>query len=373
MTNTEHNLTSVMGDLNNDQEHNMLSASRKRVVLGEITNFSNTVSAQSQTSDVNNTHSPKRPLKKKHRKDIPSQLTSRNRNNRLKKENDQDIGESSSASQKCGYSSSIYEHLRSLEIEDKRRPFHNYMEKIQTDISVKMREVLVDWLVEVAEEYRLVSDTLYLAVAYVDRFLSYRVLTRNKLQLLGVCCMLIASKYEEISPPHVEDFCYVTDNTYTKEEVVDMEEEVLKYLNFEVSTPTTKSFLRVLMRTTQQNCKKPDLRFEFLCCYLAELSLLDYSCLRYLPSLIAASAIFLSRFTIQPEIHPWNLALQCVSGYKPTDLKECVLVIHDLHLNRREKPLPAVREKYMQHKFKCVAMLSSPAEVPAHYFEAIEE
>lgn len=67
------------------------------------------------------------------------------------------------------------------------------MEKVQTDISVKMREVLVDWLVEVAEEYRLVSDTLYLAVAYVDRFLSYRVLTRNKLQLLGVCCMLIAS------------------------------------------------------------------------------------------------------------------------------------------------------------------------------------
>lgn len=116
MTNTEHNLTSVMGDLNNDQEHNMLSASRKRVVLGEITNFSNTVSAQSQTSDVNNTHSPKRPLKKKHRKDIPSQLTSRNRNNRLKKENDQDIGESSSASQKCGYSSSIYEHLRFLEV-----------------------------------------------------------------------------------------------------------------------------------------------------------------------------------------------------------------------------------------------------------------
>lgn len=44
------------------------------------------------------------------------------------------------------------------------------------------------------------------------------------------------------------------------------------------------------------------------------------------------------------------MALQCVSGYKPTDLKECVLVIHDLHLNRREKPLPAVREKYMQHK-----------------------
>lgn len=78
-------------------------------------------------------------------------------------------------------------------MEDKRRPLTNYVEKVQTDISENMREILVDWLVEVAEEYRLVSDTLYLAVAYVDRFLSFRALSRNKLQLLGVCCMLIAS------------------------------------------------------------------------------------------------------------------------------------------------------------------------------------
>lgn len=69
----------------------------------------------------------------------------------------------------------------------------NYMTEVQTDISVKMREVLVDWLVEVAEEYKLVSDTLYLTVSYIDRFLSWQVLSRNNLQLLGVSCMLIAS------------------------------------------------------------------------------------------------------------------------------------------------------------------------------------
>ncbi|KAJ0009774.1 hypothetical protein Pint_33743 [Pistacia integerrima] len=353
-----------MGDSDNGQENSTLSSSRKRVVLGEITNFSNVVC--------------ERPFKRKYGKDSQLQLTTQERNNRLKKENEEGIkqeesNESSSASRKCGYPSSIYENLRSLEMEDKRRPLANYMEKVQTDISLNMREILVDWLVEVAEEYKLVSDTLYVAVAYVDRFLSFQALTRNKLQLLGVCCMLIASKYEEIIPPRVEDFCYVTDNTYTKEEVVEMEEGVLKFLNFEVSTPTIKNFLRVFTGVTQQNCKKPDLQFEFLGCYLAELSLLDYSCLRYLPSLIAASAIFLSRFTIQPEIHPWNMVLQSFSGYKPSDLKECVLAIHDLHLNRRGRSLPAVREKYMQRKFKLVAKLSSPSEVPARYFEAIDE
>lgn len=67
------------------------------------------------------------------------------------------------------------------------------MEKVQKDVTISMREILVDWLVEVAEEYRLVSDTLFLTVSYIDRFLSYRCLSRNKLQLLGVCSMLIAS------------------------------------------------------------------------------------------------------------------------------------------------------------------------------------
>lgn len=78
-------------------------------------------------------------------------------------------------------------------MEDSKRPLPNYMQLVQTDIRADMREVLVDWLVEVTEEYRLVSDTLYLAMAYLDRFLSSHSVSRNKLQLLGVTCMLIAS------------------------------------------------------------------------------------------------------------------------------------------------------------------------------------
>ena len=56
----------------------------------------------------------------------------------------------------------------------------------------------MDWLVEVAEEYHLVPDSLYLSVAYIDRFLSQVLVVRSKLQLVGVTCMLLAFKYEEI-------------------------------------------------------------------------------------------------------------------------------------------------------------------------------
>lgn len=78
-------------------------------------------------------------------------------------------------------------------MEPKRKPLHNYMETTQVDLTADMRGVLIDWLVDVAEDYRLVSDTLYLTVSYVDRFLSYNAIKRDKLQLLGVSSMLIAS------------------------------------------------------------------------------------------------------------------------------------------------------------------------------------
>ena len=101
----------------------------------------------------------------------------------------------------------------------KRRPTTTYMESVQGDINPMMRSILLDWLVEVGQEYRLTSDTLFLSAAFIDRFLSLVDVKRNRLQLVGVTCMLVASKYEEIYAPQVEEFCYITDNTYTREQV----------------------------------------------------------------------------------------------------------------------------------------------------------
>lgn len=68
----------------------------------------------------------------------------------------------------------------------------DYVQKIQRDVNANMRDVLVDWLVEVAEEYKLVSDTFYFCVAYIDRFLSLNILSRQRLQLLGLLqCSLL--------------------------------------------------------------------------------------------------------------------------------------------------------------------------------------
>lgn len=90
----------------------------------------------------------------------------------------------------------------------------------QALINKSMRAILVDWLVEVAEEYNLVPETLFLTVNYIDRFLSSNVIVDpSKLQLVGVACMLIASKLEEIYPPEISEFVYITNSTYTGDEV----------------------------------------------------------------------------------------------------------------------------------------------------------
>ncbi|KAL9685501.1 hypothetical protein QQ045_022951 [Rhodiola kirilowii] len=161
-----------------------------------------------------------------------------------KKKKTSDIDAKSDDPQMCGaYVSDIHSYLHQMEMEQRRRAVPNYIDRVQKDVTVNMRGVLVDWLVEVSDEYELCSETLYLTVSYIDRYLSVNAVNRQKLQLLGVSCMLIAAKYEEISTPTVDDFCYITDNTCSKDEVVKMEAAVLKSLNFELGNPTAKTFL----------------------------------------------------------------------------------------------------------------------------------
>ncbi len=83
-----------------------------------------------------------------------------------------------------------------------------------------MRSILIDWLIEVHLKFKLVPETLFLTVNLIDRYLQHKQVTRQKLQLVGVTAMLIASKYEEIYAPIVKDFVYITDNAYTKEEIL---------------------------------------------------------------------------------------------------------------------------------------------------------
>mmetsp|Transcript_23430 Transcript_23430/g.73440 ORF Transcript_23430/g.73440 Transcript_23430/m.73440 type:complete len:223 (+) Transcript_23430:67-735(+) len=217
---------------------------------------------------------------------------------------------------------------------------------------------------QVAEEYKLVPDTLFLSVSCIDRYLSVNQVVRSKLQLVGVTCMLIAAKYEEIYAPQVDEFCYITDNTYSRQEVLNMERTLLTTLDFELTTPTTKSFLRRFLKAAEA-----DTKVEFLASYLAELTLVEYGFMKYMPSMVAASAVFLAQFTLNKP--PWTPTLQHYAQYQPQELIDCVKALHGVFLNARRSTLPAIREKYSLHKFKCVSSITPQEVLPEYLFEPL--
>lgn len=114
------------------------------------------------------------------------------------------------------YIEEIYAHHRDNETILAVRP--DYMVK-QPYINERMRSILVDWLVEIHVNFKLVPETLYLAVHIVDRFLEKVIVPRGRLQLVGATALLIASKYEEIYHVDLGDLEYVCDRVYNKKEV----------------------------------------------------------------------------------------------------------------------------------------------------------
>lgn len=159
---------------------------------------------------------------------------------------------------------------------------HDYMSS-QPDINVKMRSILVDWLVEVHRKFELMPETFYLTINIVDRFLSMKAVHRKELQLVGISSMLIASKYEEIWAPEVKflsflimkcafdkinvltflyafscmqvnDFVLISDNAYVRQQVLVMEKTILNNLEWYLTVPTPYVFLvRYIKASTPSN------------------------------------------------------------------------------------------------------------------------
>ncbi|XP_028815487.1 cyclin-A2 [Denticeps clupeoides] len=252
------------------------------------------------------------------------------------------------------YADEIHTHLRDMEL--KCRPRAGYMKK-QPDITNSMRAILVDWLVEVGEEYKLHNETLYLAVNYIDRFLSTMSVLRGKLQLVGTAAMLIASKFEEIYPPEVAEFVYITDDTYTKKQVLRMEHLILKVLSFELSAPTINQFLRRYF-LTQPVSKK----VENLSRLLGELSLIESDpFLKYLPSHTAAAAFVLANYTVTQGT--WDQSLVDLTGYTLEDLMPCVHDLHQMYLSAAKHAQQSIREKYKSAKYSEVSLIEPPEDL----------
>ncbi|PSR79056.1 hypothetical protein PHLCEN_2v7243 [Hermanssonia centrifuga] len=213
----------------------------------------------------------------------------------------------------------------------------------QHEINWSMRQTLVDWMAQVHLRYHLLPETLWIAVNIVDRFLSKRVVSLVKLQLVGVTAMFIAAKYEEILAPSVEEFVFMTEKGYTREEILKGERIVLQTLEFKVSHYCSPySWMRKISRADDY-----DVQTRTLSKFLTELTLLDHRFLRVKPSMVAAIGMYTARRMLGGN---WGEAFVYYSGFT----EEHLLPGHAMLVQKLVEVNPdrqCICKKYAHKKF----------------------
>ncbi|KAJ2973247.1 hypothetical protein NQ176_g6718 [Zarea fungicola] len=225
----------------------------------------------------------------------------------------------------------------------KMLPNPHYME-MQTEIQWSMRSVLMDWLVQVHSRFALLPETLFLTVNYIDRFLSYKIISVTKLQLVGATALLVASKYEEINCPSMDEIVFMVDNGYSTEEILKAERFMLSMLNFELGWPGPMSFLRRVSKADDY-----DLDTRTLAKYFLELTIMDERFVASPPSFLAAGAHCLSRLILNKG--DWSKAHVYFSGYTWSQLKPLVTMLIECCEHPRLHH-SAVYDKYCEKRFK---------------------
>uniref|UniRef100_A0A8C5MIG0 Cyclin N-terminal domain-containing protein n=1 Tax=Leptobrachium leishanense TaxID=445787 RepID=A0A8C5MIG0_9ANUR len=246
------------------------------------------------------------------------------------------------------YVKEIYSYLRQLEL---RQPVRqNYLKGME--INKSMRAILVDWLIQVHSRFQLLQETLYVTIAIMDRFLQSQPVSRNKFQLVGVTAMFIASKYEEMYSPEISDFVYITDNTFSKSQIRQMEMLILKELKFDLGRPIPLHFLR-----RASKCFKADAVNHNLAKYLMELTLVDYDMVHFNPSIVASAALCLTQNIMNSGT--WDTTLRFYTGYTKDDLFPVMkhLAKNVLEVNRNLTKFSAVKNKFSSRRWLKVSML----------------
>ena len=248
------------------------------------------------------------------------------------------------------YLEEIYINLLIQERQSGLKPKIGYM-NMQKEINEQMRAILVDWIIEVHFQFNLRQETLYMTIWIIDTYLSFHFISRKKLQLLGISCLLISCKSEEIYFPHQNKFIEVTDWAYTKEEMLIMENEILKKLNFNIVFPTSNDFYNILSKLYNFNKKQ-----YYLGKYLIESVLIDYNMIKYSASIISAACIYLvmKYFGISGYQKLYNKYI--INQNNPENvIKEAAQEICLLVENLSKSKLTTVKNKYRLNQFENVS------------------
>eukprot|EP00767_Chilomastix_cuspidata_P003569 gnl/Chilomastix_cuspidata/3690.p1 GENE.gnl/Chilomastix_cuspidata/3690~~gnl/Chilomastix_cuspidata/3690.p1 ORF type:complete len:333 (-),score=119.47 gnl/Chilomastix_cuspidata/3690:16-1014(-) len=220
-------------------------------------------------------------------------------------------------------------------------------------LSEHMVHVVIDWMLEVCIEFKLGSDTFFLACNLFHRVLSARRPGKDTLQLVAVTCLFVAAKVEVPRPPSIARFSFITDYTFSKAEILAMEAALLASLGWAVCVATQRSFIRLFGKMAGVNARNLSLMM-----YLSELSLRDTSFLRFRSSEIVTAALM---FSVQAKAVP--AAIARITGYTAAALRPCreALLTHWRHCTEGYKSTSFA--KFSRPAYFRVSMSRPPTEL----------
>ncbi|VDK47981.1 unnamed protein product [Anisakis simplex] len=215
-------------------------------------------------------------------------------------------------------------------------------------VTPKMRSILVDWLLQVHIRFHLLPETIFATINILDRYLAVGDADKSNLQLIGITCMSIASKYEEVYAPEMQDYVYITENSYSKHDIVLMEMKILSKIGVDLGRPHVIQFLRRI------SCYF-DAVLHSMAKYICENAVFDYTTCHLKPSFIAAISLWLASRLEDRELPDDIFAIARVSEEEIQEWSAVFATsLLKTHTNTK---LTALKNKYSNSKFSRVSDL----------------
>lgn len=171
-------------------------------------------------------------------------------------------------------------------------PMIPFFDLVQNEVTQKMRFILAEWLFDVCIRFKFCPETIFLALALTDRYMMVQRIPRSEAQLVGVAALVIASKYEEVYPPEVKDFVYMSANAFTNGDIIRMERQVFVRLQFGVTVATLNSISTALL--AEQDPKPCELQ-AMICYYICVVMVVATHLGQHSQANLAATAVYMSR------------------------------------------------------------------------------
>ena len=247
------------------------------------------------------------------------------------------------------YSKEIFSFLKSNE--KLNMPIYKNINLNKTEISEKSRKILIDWIISVHAKFNLLPNTLFLTINLIDRIIEKNVAYINSFQLLGTTALHIAAKYEEIYPPEINDYIFISNKAFSKEDVIEMENFILDKLNFDILCISPYVFLDRLYFISREN----NIDVYYLTSMFIEFSFLSIEIMKNKQSLIAASMFYLALKFIYPKKNKvWNNKLQIHTGYKEHKIKSVIkdfILFFKGNIRDKKNKINSLFIKYNHDKF----------------------